>query len=226
MTTRYQAGKVVGLALFLSALAWLLALRDFGFQLEDEGLLLMQIDRYAAGDLPYSDFQTGYTPGFYGLWALLTGWFGNSTQVVRSCLALVNAATVALLYVLAQRVSGRWIALLPALLWLAWLPVYPGDFASFNVPYPAWFSTLGWLLMALALIRTASSASLAWPALAAVAAAACFAVKPNSGVLAVAGLAWSLAVSCRRQHRFDTALTGAACILGLAVVASVVSPPS
>ena len=146
---------------FAGALAWLLTLRDFGFQLEDEGLLLMQIDRYAAGDLPYSDFQTGYTPGFYGLWAWLTACLGNSTVAVRSCLAVVNAASVAALYLLARRVAGGWIALLPALLWLLWIPIYPGEFASFNVPYPAWLSTLAWLLMALALARPAGPGSAA-----------------------------------------------------------------
>lgn len=214
---------------FAGALAWLLTLRDFGFQLEDEGLLLMQIDRYAAGDLPYSDFQTGYTPGFYGFWAWLTACLGNSTVAVRGCLAVVNAASVTALYLLARRVAGGWIALLPALLWLLWIPIYPGEFASFNVPYPAWLSTLAWLLMALALARPAGpgsaarSASLIWPVLAGVAAAACFAVKPNSGALAVAGLSWSLALSCSRPRRLDSAVAVAASALGLAVVASALS---
>ena len=45
------------------AAAWLMLLRPYGFQLEDEGTLLAWFDRAARGQRPYLDFHTGYTPG-------------------------------------------------------------------------------------------------------------------------------------------------------------------
>src|SRR5262249_39170600 len=142
---------MMGTALvFVGALVYFSLFRLYGFQIEDEGTLLFQLSRVLAGQFPYVDFHTGYTPGFFYAGAALLRVLGDSTVTLRPFLAVMNPASVAGLYALARRVVGRWMAALPALAWLAFLPVYR-DFAAFNVPYPAWFATIAWVAVALAL---------------------------------------------------------------------------
>ena len=59
------------LSVGLAVLAYLWIWRLYGFDAVDEGTQLFQISRAAAGALPYTDFETGYTPGYFALKAWL-----------------------------------------------------------------------------------------------------------------------------------------------------------
>ncbi|MFP6626988.1 MAG: glycosyltransferase family 39 protein, partial [Deltaproteobacteria bacterium] len=186
-----------------ATLTYFLALRSFGFQLEDEGTLLFQLGRAANGGLPYVDFHTGYTPGFFALGSWLIRSVGYSVEGIRTALALVNAASVVLLYLLARRAVGARLALVPAIAWLAAIPVDVGAFASFNVPYPAWPVALAWLVLALSLLVWAESGKTGALVVAGLAAAAAFSLKPNAGAYAVAACVWTVSSLGRRHSRLD-----------------------
>ncbi|TFH24678.1 MAG: hypothetical protein E4H03_02990 [Myxococcales bacterium] len=192
-------------AVFALAAAYFLLFRTYGFQLEDEGNILFLVDRYMRGQAPYLEFHTGYTPGFFAICATIFRALGEDTGAVRLVLALVNAATSAGLYVLARRGAPWWLALLAPLLWVAFLPVFPGEFASFNVPYPAWFATLGWIGLALALDRWQRGGSLAWPAVAGLAAAFAFSTKVNAGAFAMVGATFVVALTASQRRYSDRA---------------------
>jgi hypothetical protein len=199
-------------ALFVLALAWLWLLRGYGFQLEDEGTLLFQFTRVLDGARPYLDFHTGYTPGYFALGRTAMSWFGESALAVRGVMAVINAATAAALFVIARRLAGTWIAPLPALLWLAFVPAYAGEFAAFNIPYPTWPATLAWTLVALAMLGWARRGTLAWVALAGGAAALALASRPDAGAFALAGATWGVAATSDASRPLDrlARLAGAA----------------
>jgi HEAT repeat protein len=182
---RPRAARASAVAAGLLALAYLLPLRAYGLNVEDEGTLLYQIARFARGELPYVDFQTGYTPGFFVLGAALWRIAGD-VPALRVLLALVHALTVAGLAHLATRLARPSLGLGAALLYLAFIPVHPGEFCAFNVPYPAWLATLGWVGTAAAALAFVERRRRGWLVLAGLAAAATFAVKPNAGVFAAA----------------------------------------
>jgi hypothetical protein len=129
----------------------------------------------------------------------------------------MNAASVAALYALARRVAGTWIAIIPALGWLAFLPVYR-DFAAANVPYPAWFATAAWMALSLALVRWATRGGVVPLVAAGVAAAAAFSVKPNAGAFGLAAGTWIVTLAARRLSWLDRVAGVVASIVMLAGV--------
>ncbi len=198
---------------FVGALVFFGLFRLYGFQVEDEGTLLFQLTRIVHGQFPYADFHTGYTPGFFYVGAAVLHGLGDSTTTLRPFLAVMNAASIAALYALGRRVAGAWLALVPALGWLAFLPVYR-DFAAANVPYPAWFATVAWMAAALALVRWAARGGLSPLVVAGVAAAAAFSVKPNAGAFALAAATWIVTLAARRPSRLDR-VAGVVASLGM-----------
>jgi hypothetical protein len=187
---------LVGLATF----AYLGLFRLYGFDVVDEGTLLAQIDRVARGGRPYVDFETGYTPGFFAVHAGLWQLTGAGLAVTRTFGIGLHALTTALLYGLAVRAGGRAIGGAATLLHVAFLlPVSMRFGAHFNVPYP------GWLAAPLALVAQAAVASqgrgglrLLAVVVAGLAAGAAFSVKPNAGLLTLAGAALGLSLGWRR----------------------------
>jgi hypothetical protein len=190
-------------AVFATTLAYFLVFRHYGFQIEDEGTLLFQLGRAAAGQMPYIDFRTGYTPGYFYAGAWLLELAGRSTPMLRTFLALINATTATLLYGLARRIAGRWMALVPVLAWVLFIPVYRGDFAAFNVPYPAWLAALAFVATTTALVRWSERRSWLSLIVAGVCAAAAFAVKPNAGAYALAAGTWSIVLLARVREGAD-----------------------
>lgn len=183
-----RAGFGVASAAALITLVYLLPFRSYGLNLDDEGVVLYSIQRVVDGQLPYVDFTTGYTPGFYYLSAALWRVTGD-LPTLRVLLALVHAGVVGGLALLAGRVVSPSLALLVPLLYVAFIPVFPGEFCAFNVPYPIWFATLGWVVTALALTTFVTRRRRAWLVGAGLGAAAAFATKPNAGLFAIAAAA-------------------------------------
>src|SRR5262249_28774791 len=108
-------GRVPGasLAAGLLTAAYAGLFMRFGiFDVADEGLLLTQAYRVAAGQRPYLDFHTGYGPLYFDL----TGWLMRTGGVaaIRAALVGVHAIGAALLVEFVQRRLGSrlaWVAL-------------------------------------------------------------------------------------------------------------------
>lgn len=181
--------------------AYLFALRDYGFELSDEGTILYQIERTASGQIPYRDFSTGYTPGFFWINALVFRTMGESINGIRLFLIGIHLLTALGLLLIAGHVMRSWAAAASTLLWFAFLPVFPGRFCSFNIPYPAWYAMAGFVWSALAALRWRESGKNGWLALAAVCAAFALACKPNSGAFAF--MALGLTILRRTQAQKD-----------------------
>ena len=157
----------------------------YGFNLEDEGNILYQILRTFRGDRPYLDFHTGYTPAVFYLNAWLFDWFGVSVVPLRLVLVGVNAASVVLVFRLALRFAPPLESAAAALVYAIYLPFFAGQFASFNIPYPAWYAVCAWLATELAMMKAVERRSRIWLGLAGVGAGVAFSFKPNTGILAL-----------------------------------------
>jgi hypothetical protein len=157
---RVPRGLVAGAA--LGTFLLVVALRHYGLDLVDEGTLLAQIERVRTGQWPYRDFHTGYGPALFALNAALLTFFGVHLEVVRIGLAVTHAVSLAALGVLAGRALGGFgAAVVVALTVSFFLPIAPGAFCLWNIPYPSWYAqALGGvgLLAALAVPRRCSRA--------------------------------------------------------------------
>jgi hypothetical protein len=203
---------------FVLALAWLLLLRPYGFQLEDEGTLLSWFDRVVRGQRSYFDFHTGYTPGLFALGSAVFDTFGTTATAMRGVLAVINALSAAALTEITRRVAGTWLAPIPALLWLAFVPLYVGEFAAFNIPYPTWPATLAWTVVTLAMLAWVRGPRTPYLVMAGLAAAAAMWVRPNAGALSLAGATWVVAAFAARTTIVDlAAATAAAAAMALGV---------
>src|SRR5262245_52574258 len=84
-----------------------------GLDVPDEGLLLHVAERLAAGEVPYRDVYFIYTPGLQYLLALLFRLLGPSLAVEHAVQLGLHLAIVAVVYVLALRLT-RWTPLAAA----------------------------------------------------------------------------------------------------------------
>ena len=207
-------------AVLVVAAAYFLAFVPYGFYLEDEGTMLYQIARTHAGQIPYIDFHTGYTPGLFYLNAWLFDAFGVNVIALRIGLALVNAVAAALLFALTRHVAPTAWAFVATLVYVAFLPFFGGEFASFNIPYPSWYVTLLWLASTLCLLRHRETGRWPWVLLAGVAAGGCFCFKPNGGAFALAAAGLGILVLRSGEGLLVQRLAAAACAaFGLAIAA-------
>lgn len=192
--------------------------RSYGLQLEDEGTLLFHLDRAARGLLPYTDFHTGYTPGYFWIGSNALEAVGGSATGLRTLLAIVNATSAALLYSIAAYRAPAALALLAPLAWLGFMPVFPGTFAMFNVPYPAWLATLCWLVLAASLLAWERKRSLTLIVWCGVITSIAFSIKLNAGAYAAAACVWVI-VGTTRSDTLADRLSGVigAVIVGLGV---------
>ncbi|MBI3767351.1 MAG: glycosyltransferase family 39 protein [Deltaproteobacteria bacterium] len=185
--------RVLALVPLLFGLWYFLGLAPYGLHVGEDGDVLYEAFATFRGQLPYIDFSTGYTPGYFYWHAALFHLFGVDALVLRIAAAVTNALTLWLLYVLAARVVRPGFALLPPLVFAASLPVYPGEFCSFNVPYPAWYNITFWLASIVAIDVYARRDRARALLLAGLLAGLNFAFKPNVGLFNVAALSVFLA---------------------------------
>lgn len=198
------------LLVFLASFLYLALFRAYGFQLEDEGTVLLLLSRFARGELPYTDFHTGYGPAFFSLGRLLLAAAGESTVGVRVGLAAVNACSASVMYVIARRSTGSWLALAAPLLWLAYAPFYAGQFLSLAVAYPAWAAAALWLGTAYCVLRWHETDATTWLAVAGALCGIAIAIKLNAGALAMAASVWAIGPTCRITGALDRGIVWAA----------------
>lgn len=185
---------VLAFGIFALTLCYFSLFIHFGFNLDDEGTLLAQFYRTYLGELPYRDFHMGYTPSGHYFHAALFRLFGVSVVPLRCALAVCHALVAALLFVIGRRLMPPAFAVLPPLAYCALMPCYPGEFASFNTPYPSWYVVLFLVAGFWMLLRFLESGRLAWVAGSGILTGLCFAFKPNVGLfqLASGGLVFLL----------------------------------
>lgn len=105
------ADRGVGLLLLLLSFVYLCLFRRFTAMEPDEGILLQGAQRILAGQVPYRDFFSFYTPGSYYELALVFRLFGSSLVVARTMLALTGAILSVIVYLLARRVCSQAFAM-------------------------------------------------------------------------------------------------------------------
>src|SRR5262249_43772182 len=170
---------------------WLFGgLAPYGVHVGEDGDLLYQMFATYEGKMPYVDFSTGYTPGYFYWHAFLFHVFGVDALVTRISVAVANVLTLYLLYALSARMVSPGLALLTPLVFIGSLLAFPGDFVTFNVPYPAWYNIALWLA-SLAATLSYIERGRSWQlAIAGVLAGISFAIKPNIGLFNIAALSF------------------------------------
>ncbi|MFL6216893.1 MAG: ArnT family glycosyltransferase [Blastocatellia bacterium] len=141
------------------------------------GYSIAPTERVLQGEVPYRDFLFNYTPGILWLNALLMKAFGVTLLTVRAGLLVTKLSTLALVYLLARRLTNSRLALLPVALTLAWL----GYEHIFN-PYPDVYFMVPALAGLLCALRYDESERARWLLLMGLMAGAVFLFKHNVGV--------------------------------------------
>jgi 4-amino-4-deoxy-L-arabinose transferase-like glycosyltransferase len=108
--------RVLPLLIFAICFAYLCIFLRYSTLEPDEGIVLQGAERILAGQVPYRDFFSFYTPGSFYLVALLFRAFGDSFVVARTSLAVVGAICSVITYLLARRVCSRGVSIVGALL--------------------------------------------------------------------------------------------------------------
>lgn len=171
--------------------------RLYGFDLVDEGTQLAQIERAAAGERPYVDFETGYTPGYFALGARLLEAGGGTIEAIRTFGIVWQCVLVAGLWATVRAWGGLGLASAIAMLYVAFvLPVSLRTGAPFNIPYPGWLTAPAALAVQVMVARVSARRIRRRSTVVAacgVVAGLAFSVKPNVGLLVLAGATLALA---------------------------------
>src|SRR5574340_868563 len=123
-------GRVTVAGLFLLAPLYLsIGIRD-GISPLDEGIICHGAERVLAGEVPYRDFWTAYSPGQFYVLAALYRVFGANLLVGRIYTVAAEWAIAVALYLIVRRLAGHRPAMLACMACAVWLgyaasPLYP-----------------------------------------------------------------------------------------------------
>ncbi len=111
--------------IFFAAFGWFLLGANFGINIYDEGIGILGAKRILAGEVPYRDFWTIYSPLWYyvlGAWIKL---FGNEIFVIRLLTILLNSISICILYntIKSQKINP-YLGTLSATMFLSISPFY------------------------------------------------------------------------------------------------------
>jgi Dolichyl-phosphate-mannose-protein mannosyltransferase len=189
--TGFRAGNpdhAIAAMVFIVCLAYLCIFLRYTTLEPDEGIVLLGAERILAGELPYRDFFSFYTPGSFYLLAWLFRIFGDSFLVARTSVAIAGAICSVITYVLSRRVCSRRIALLCAL--LATTTGAAFRFLVLHNPY----STLLCCLCLYSAVRYLESRAAIWALLTGSLASFTFLLEQSKGVGLCAGLGFGFLI--------------------------------
>ena len=192
----------------------------YWIDLVDEGYFVYLSSRVKAGDLPYRDFDTYYTPGIFYLYAWTMDLFGTNVMPIRILMSGVRVLWALILYRLARRVMPWPFAVLPFVVvaGVDGAPIFPE-------PHPAWLAMLATLGMIETIARYQLSGARRWIVLAGALAGVAFLFKQNSGAFAALALGAFLVLRERRQTGWLLRLVQGLFVVVLALAVTVLLWP-
>ncbi len=224
------AGRLALEAFAVAALCalFLWPFRLYGFDLVDEGTQLAQIERVAAGERPYIDFETGYTPVYFALQSWLFERGEDTIVAIRTFGVLWQGVLVGGLWAIVRAWAGPAIACATAVLYVAFfLPMSLRLGAPFNIPYPGWLAAPAALAVQVMVSRV-SARRIRRRDIVLLASGVCagfaFSVKPNSGLLVLAGAALALSPAWSPARAVDRVVSGILRLVAVLATAILVAP--
>ena len=174
-SSRFRSDRFLLSALFLTALAFDLLVFNRGFNVVDEGHVLMHADLLRKGFLPFRDFYFQHIPLSFWIQALLFRIFGPAIIVNRIYALIQFLALIPVFYAISRALAAPPYAAIPPAIFIGFslgfarTGFYSIDAAAVD------FLTLG------ALILLFQSGRLAWLFAAGLLAGICFCMHQNSG---------------------------------------------
>ena len=172
----------VGLFFVLIVLLYLWGVR-YRLDMLEEGYFVYTSSRVFAGEIPYRDFSTPYTPAFFYLNALVFELFGLEILAMRHAMLVPRIGVLLVAFLLGRRIMPPAFALVPAVVLLL-DDSTPGVWDS----HPAWWASLLALLAVWCVCRYRERGAFGWWVAACLAAGASFAFKQNIGIFVTAAL--------------------------------------
>jgi hypothetical protein len=177
-----RVGRLEAVAVAVAAVAMLAVYiwaSGYWIDLIDEGYFVYLGSRVAAGDLPYRDFDTYYTPGIFYLFAWTFDLFGMTIEPIRVLMSALRVLWALMLYALTRRVAPWPFAMLPFLVIAAVdaAPIFPE-------PHPSWPSVVATLGTIEVIARHQTGGRRRWLIAAGLLAGIAFAFKQNIGAFA------------------------------------------
>jgi len=118
----WRTDLILAAAIAAAALAVNLPFANLGLMFGDDGYLAYGAQRILEGQMLYRDFERGYPPGIFYLYALVFGVFGYDLLFTRIGAIIMLAALGAGTYCLARPLAPRWAAALAGVLVLCLPP--------------------------------------------------------------------------------------------------------
>jgi len=197
----------IGCVLLTISLAYFSLTLTHSFDLRDEGFVLFESSRSAAGEVPHRDFDTVYGPGVFLLNGLVLASFDGNILPIRILLAFVKAGAVVLTFLMTRLLATRSFAVLGALLSVAY---WGRPSWNLNTAYAALYTIPLCMLSVYLLIRALLHDSARGYAAAGLIAGAAILFKQSLGIFNAYGMILAVcAVSAldgepAKQRRFET----------------------